>query len=323
MTAALQQQRADAGSLRTGLCASLGVLARRLPRFRAKTKLFRSLATALLGRTRRAVVPVQLDDGSRLLLDPRGRTEASAFYLGKLDNDDLDFFRCCISPDAMALDIGANIGLVTVPLGRALRAQSGRLFSFEPVSANAERLAANVHLNDLDQTVTLIRCALGDTEGHADMGREIGGGAATGNAAFRAAACSMGQPLEWTTVPVRRLDDILTAFALTRIDFIKIDVEGAEGGVLRGALETIRRFRPIIYGEFNAELMPRFDFTFADVGHLFSGLNYRAMAFSHWLDLDDVPYEAGRGNAVLCPAEKADALLARCARARKEWRRSV
>jgi FkbM family methyltransferase len=323
MTAVLQQHRPAVGGLRIGLCAGLGALARRTPRFAAKSKLFRSVATALLGRRRAAVVPVELSDGTRLLLDPRGRTEARAFYLGKLDSDDLDFFRCCIGPGAVALDIGANIGLVSIPLGRDLRSHGGKLISFEPIAANADRLSANVRINDLEQTVTLVRCALSDSEGQMEMGREVGGGAGTGNAAFRQSAGGLGQPLEWSTVKVRRLDDVINEIGIPRLDFIKIDVEGAEIGVLRGGLETLKRFRPIIYGEFSAGLMPRFNSNFAEVGQLMAPVGYRAMAFSHWLDLMDVPYEAGRGNAVLCPTEKAQELLARCATARGKWRRTI
>jgi FkbM family methyltransferase len=276
----------------------------------------RSLAAKVLSGQRRAVVPVQLSDGTRLLLDPRGRTESGAFYHGILDEDDLDFFRCCVATGSVALDIGANIGLVSIPLGRCLRKLGGRLYCVEPVANNFARLTANVRMNDLSPITTLLQCALGDADGQMQIGRETGGGAETGNAMLKPGDADLGRSLEWTSTRVRRLDDVAAEWNLPRLDFIKIDVEGAEVGVLRGGLETIRRFRPIIYGEFSAGLMPQFNSSFADVGPLLAPLGYRAMAFIHRLDLVDVAYDAGRGNAVLCPEEKSAALRQRCLEAR-------
>jgi hypothetical protein len=62
--------------------------------------------------------------------------------------------------------------------------------------------------------------------------------------------------------------------------------------------------------------MPQFDSSFADVGPLLAPLGYQPLAFIHRLDLVDVAYDAGRGNAVLCPEEKTAALRQRCQEAR-------
>jgi FkbM family methyltransferase len=303
--------------LRLRMCAAVGRMARSLPSFRGKSRLGRSLASKLLLGRRSAWVPVELAGGEKLLLDPRGRTESAAFYHGKLDEDDLDFFRLCVAHNSAAMDIGANIGLVSIPLGRHLQSLEGRLFSIEPVANNAGRLRANLRLNGLERIVSVMECALGDNEGSMEIGREAGGGAETGNAALRPGAEAIGENLEWTTTRVRRLDNVADDFSLDRLDFIKIDVEGAELSVLKGGMKTIERFRPIIYGEFSSQGMPKFGGTFADVGTLFAPLGYRAMAFRNRLDLVDVNFEPGRGNAVLCPVEKARWILERCAKARK------
>jgi FkbM family methyltransferase len=302
---------AVSGGAAIRLCSGLGHLARLLPAFRGKSRLCRTVASKMLAGRRRAVVRVDLPDGCRLLLDPRGRTEAQAFYHGLLDCDDLDFFRCCVGNNSVALDIGANIGLVSIPLGRHLKSLHGRLICFEPVATNVQRLRANATLNEFDATVTIIQCALGRTECEMQIGREASGGAETGNALLNPGSANNGE-MELTTTRVRRLDDVAAELKLDRLDFAKIDVEGAELEVLHGGIETIKRFRPILYGEFNSGLMPRFGGSFVDVGKLMSPLGYRALAFKHRLDLEFVEYTAGRGNAVLCPEEKAEALLQRC-----------
>ena len=303
--------------VRLRMCAAVGRMARSLPGFRGKSRLGRSLASKLLIGRRKAWVPVELAGGEKLLLDPRGRTESAAFYHGKLDEDDLDFFRQCVTRNSVAMDIGANIGLISIPLGRHLQGLEGRLFSIEPVANNAGRLRANIQLNGLERIVSVMECALGESEGSMEIGREAGGGSETGNAALRPGAEAIGRELEWTTTRVRRLDDVAEDLVLTGLDFIKIDVEGAELTVLKGGMTTIERFRPIIYGEFSSQGMPKFGGTFADVGTLLSPLGYRVMAFRKRLDLVDVNFEAGRGNAVLCPVEKARWILERCAKARK------
>jgi|GEM_PF-1105822 len=304
------------GGLALRLCAGMGHLARRLPRLRGKSRLGRTLAAKILAGKIETVLPVRLRDGTRLLLDPRGRTEAGAFYQGALDEDDLDFFRCCVGPQSVAIDIGANIGLVSIPLGRHLKSLGGRLLSVEPVANNAKRLRGNVRLNDMQEMAAVVECALSDSAGAMEIGRERGGGAQTGNAVLRPGGDNWTAPLEWTTVEVRRLDDVVVEQNLPRVDFIKIDVEGAELCVLRGGMQSISRFRPIIYGEFSGDLMPKFGGTFADVGTLFTPIDYLAMAFVHRLELEEVPFAAGRGNAVLCPREKIASLMERCTAAR-------
>jgi FkbM family methyltransferase len=297
------------------VCSGIGRLARLLPPIPGKSRICRSIASKVLIGRRRALVRVDLPDGSRFLLDPRGRADGQAFYQGLLDDHDLDFFNCCTENGSIALDIGANIGLVSIPLGRRLRAAHGRLISFEPVPTNAERLTANIKLNDLDETVTVISCALGSRECEMEISRESDGSADTGNAMLNPGGLT-APGMVVTTIRVRRLDDVLAELKLDRFDFAKIDVEGAELDVLRGGLESIKRFRPILYGEFNAGCMPHFGTTFADVGALMSPLDYRALAFKDRLDLEFVDFQPGRGNAVLCPGEKADALLNRCTAAR-------
>jgi FkbM family methyltransferase len=301
----------SATQFRTFVCNAIGVTARRLPPFKGKCRIGRILARLMLGEKVDARVPITLHDGSRFSLDPRSRTEATAFYDGAYDDDDIAFFKACLPPDGLMLDIGANVGLITIPLGRHLR-QGGRLISFEPVPSNARALRDNVVLNDLSNVVDVREHALGHTDGTLSIGRETGTGAGTGNAFTRESALGIAEPLEWTVVPLHRLDDVLQFPAITRLDLIKMDVEGAELDVLRGARQTVTRFRPIIYGEFQLTLRSASSGTFADVADILSGLDYQPLAFVDRLKLVPVKYEAGRGNAVLCPREQLEELAARC-----------
>ena len=74
-----------------------------------------------------------------------------------------------VQPGTTVLDIGASLGLWTVPLAKAARAVGARVWAFEPHPQNHPWLERNVALNGLEDTVTIHRCALGDAVGEARM----------------------------------------------------------------------------------------------------------------------------------------------------------
>lgn len=75
------------------------------------------------------------------------------------------------------------------------------------------------------------------------------------------------------------LDNILREY--DRVDFIKIDVEGFEPEVIRGALQMIQKHRPIIYFEFLEQYAVRHGFNYGTFQDLFAGLNYELRWVEH------------------------------------------
>jgi FkbM family methyltransferase len=150
-----------------------------------------------------------------------------------------------VQPGTTVLDVGASLGLWTVPLAKGAREVGARVWAFEPHPRNHQWLERNVALNGLEDTVTIHRCAVGDAVGEARMGiGETQDFQQGGNAAINVDPKS---PLG-VLVPVKRLDD----FAIPpSVSAVKIDVEGYEISVLRGAKELIARDRPVILGEFD------------------------------------------------------------------------
>lgn len=142
-----------------------------------------------------------------------------------------------LRPGNIALDIGANIGTVTVPLARCVGAQ-GRVYAFEPQRIIFQHLCANAVLNGLSNVEA--RCAAV--------------GAVNGTATIPAldprveglfGSTEVRNDDEGDPVPIIRVDDL----DLPRCDLIKIDVEGMEADVLAGADATIAQHRPVIYFE--------------------------------------------------------------------------
>jgi len=281
-----------------------------LPRSRWTQRLGRVASGAIcrLGATPLVVRAQQ--DGSRLLLDARSRTEASALWLGEYEADEIAFLSTCLEPDSVVLDIGANVGLMTTPLARRLHLLGGRgrVIAFEPVPVNAERLRRNVAINHLDGRVDVVELALGETEGRAVMVKE-GPAGSSDNAlvALTADSEAGGVSAELATA-----DSVLDEFALERVDLVKIDVEGYEVPVLRGARRLLAQHRPIVYGEFHNVLMPKRGHSFLDVWELFEPLGYHCFRFVGRCRIERVErprYDLG--NVVLVPADRVPWLLER------------
>jgi len=141
-------------------------------------------------------------------------------------------------PDWVALDVGANVGAVTLALAR-FTSPTGRVHAFEPGPPNLLRLRANLALNPaLATAVTVHAAGVGDAPGELRWQEEAGnpGNAMLGTDGTHA-------------VPVVTLDDFAAKHSLTRLDFIKVDVEGMELNVFRGAQQSLKKFRPVIYFE--------------------------------------------------------------------------
>ena len=121
----------------------------------------------------------------------------------------------------------------------------GRVLAVEPIPRMAEAIEKSALANNMTQ-VSVHALALADAEGQAEFSVERGntGGSRLGRAAGA---------VDTITVPVATLDALLARLAIGRVDFIKVDVEGFELEVLRGARATLARDAPGMYLEVGAE----------------------------------------------------------------------
>ncbi|MDB5803040.1 MAG: FkbM family methyltransferase [Betaproteobacteria bacterium] len=150
--------------------------------------------------------------------------------------------------DPVVLDIGANIGIVTLELARAAGPR-GLVHAFEAQRAMFHMLAGNVALNGLEN----IHChhmAVGARAGSARIPRiDYHQRGSFGSLELnRETQSDLGQQAlggEFEEAPM----DTIDAMNLARVDMIKIDVEGMEAEVLAGAERTIRAHRPLMYVE--------------------------------------------------------------------------
>ena len=135
------------------------------------------------------------------------------------------------------------------------------------------QLLINLGHNNLQDWTVPLCMALGETEGSANMGMDSV--SPTGDAVILSGGVKAWDNMRHTQVPVRPLDAVYQENGFGACDFMKVDVEGYEIPFLRGAVSTIRRYRPIILGEFNTDYMRDFGFSFGEVEQILAGLEYK------------------------------------------------
>jgi FkbM family methyltransferase len=186
------------------------------------------------------LIPGELDDWMVL-----------SFFADAPYNLPLQLSRSLIRPGDTLMDVGANTGLWA--LGAALRVgPEGRVHAFEPVPDNFERLTRNLALNGFDN-VTSQKLALSDKCGHTVFYAATDDNSGVGSLTQRGEA---DRPIE---IEMTTVDDYCVNHNIPRVDLMKIDVEGAELLVFRGAEKLLSsKEAPIIMFETDEVLTARF-----------------------------------------------------------------
>jgi FkbM family methyltransferase len=160
-----------------------------------------------------------------------------------------------VNEDGIVLDVGANSGLLTLPFAKK-HVPKGMVYSFEPDMENYKQLERNIELNHLSNVVPL-RIALQDdpsiNETEFYIRRAIDGDKLTNRGISSLEKIALHK-IDHITVECSTVDKIVTQKQLPIVDFIKIDVEGSEYKVLKGSIDTIKKYHPIIHYEYSDTL---------------------------------------------------------------------
>ncbi len=156
---------------------------------------------------------------------------------GEFSEGEIEFFRAVLRPRDIVVDAGANIGAHAIFMAQVV-ADGGAVFAFEPQRILFQMLCGNVAINNL-VNVYCHPMALGEAPGQVAV-PQLDPRIENNFGALGLGAWKAGDMVE-----VRTLD----SFKLPRCRLIKVDVEGMEMNVLKGAADTISRHRPFLYVE--------------------------------------------------------------------------
>jgi FkbM family methyltransferase len=215
-------------------------------RYQAEAAILRRVTSAYLGDH---TALVRVLGRYKLYVDTRDRGFGSHILLDGFWEIWLTLF-CArnVKRGMTAVDVGANFGYYSVLLGELVGAE-GRLISVEPNPHAADLLGRSIDINGLSRQTQIASLALGSSpEGSAPLYVPH----SEPKNALIVSENFVPRPEHGAVVrvPVTTLDRL--GASSSRIDFIKIDAEGAEEAIFKGMKETIARHQPTIVVEFNA-----------------------------------------------------------------------
>jgi FkbM family methyltransferase len=168
----------------------------------------------------------------------------SIYIFGEAIEPEFEHLEKFLVPGGVMVDIGGNTGIFTVKAAQFFRQHGGgRVVTYEPLPEMLMDLQRNIHLNQFDN-VRLRGFCLGAQRGTAEFWINFNRPASSGLVGRDPSAKCL-------STFVFPLDEVFPLEKLDRLDYVKIDVEGAEAQVLAGARETFKKYRPIIQLEIN------------------------------------------------------------------------
>lgn len=224
---------------------------------------------------------------------------------GKFETAEYSFVRGFIQRGMTVLDIGAHHGFYTL-LSARLVGSEGMVFAFEPSPRERKALLRHVSLNRC-KNVKVQALALGAQKKEAEL--YVVEGSQTGCNSLRPPIVLSGTSC--TPVRIMPLDDWLSEEKIGRVDFIKLDVEGGELDVLRGATKLLdRRPRPVVLAEVQDIRTLAWGYQAKDViEHLRAkGYKWFCLAESGAIKELDIHQNEFDGNFVALPEEHTEAL---------------
>jgi len=188
-------------------------------------------------------VRVEVEPGVNMLLDPEDYVSRTLLETGQWEADSWAIVKQHLPPGGTFVDVGAHIGIYSLKAARVVGSQ-GRVISIEPNPDTLQKLRDNIQASG-DTNVAVQPFACSDAE--TDLDLFAAARANTGGTSLsRANAEQVGAVSAVYHVHARPLDAILEAAGVSGVDVIKIDVEGAEMLVLKGARQTLARYSPVI-----------------------------------------------------------------------------
>ena len=201
-----------------------------------------------------------------------------------------------IPADAVVIDVGAHAGQFSKLFAR--EAPRGRVYALEPSAYARSILKPALAINRIGN-VRVVPAGLSDRPGEAVLHTPLKRSSALGFGIAHLGGGGSGDIGQ--TVALTTLDDFITREGLTRLDFIKADIEGWEMRALAGGARTLERFRPTLYLEVDEAMMARAGDTPQALFAWLAGIGYTAFETP---SLAPAPTWSGAGDYLFVAAKR-------------------
>lgn len=180
--------------------------------------------------------------GCRLELDLQTEKD---YWLGTYEPDLQAALKALVRPGMTAYDVGANIGYISLQLAR-LTGDRGRVFAFEALPENLERLKRSLDLNSMSDQVEALHFAVLDADRPVSFWVAPSGGMGKAEGSAGRQDVSYREVIE---VPGISLDEFVYSRGKTAPDLVKMDIEGGEALALPGMRRLLAEARPVMLME--------------------------------------------------------------------------
>jgi len=217
---------------------------------------------------------IQYDEGL-INVSTRLLAEYKLLFFNRYEKAIADLIQSVVKPGDVCIDVGANIGAITLKLAFAAGPE-GKVFAVEPHPHMVERLRANIELNRMNN-VSIIPFALSDTPGTASLYAAESDYYHQGRSSL---ACSHGLTNE---IAVEKITGkmLQEQIADRPVGFLKIDVEGHDLIVLKELSDIIERDRPHLVFEYSKKLWLEHNSHIEEAIELLSEFRYRPYYIKH------------------------------------------
>ncbi len=184
-----------------------------------------------------------LNDGLVCFVNTKDLIGWKILFYGEYEEDTNRILKEYVKPGDVVIEAGANIGSETLILSK-LVGNSGMVYGFEPSPYVFDRLKINIQINEL-QNVKAYDVALGEDDKMITFN------------IFPKGYCNSGMSSKYLETSVTKkidvkqqtLDTFIAENNINKVSFLKMDIQGAELDLIKGASKTLEKFHPIIFSE--------------------------------------------------------------------------
>jgi FkbM family methyltransferase len=254
-----------------------------------------------------APLAYQLPTGGTLLLDHK-HAFTGCFWpdVDHYEPDVRSFLQHALKPGDTFIDCGANVGYFSVMAG-ALVGSSGKVVSIEANPRTFKLLERNLEANRFGIPV---QCALTSRTGEVELFMPQDWDVYS---SLRVEGLAAGNPDHSFMVKAQTLDQVVSTLALSKVDVVKIDIEGGELDVLRSAPKLLTDFRPLIITEYSVNTWTGFDVTHKDLKELARKFKYTLRLFDphaqKLISISEDVWQHPYVNVVMMPEERSESAL--------------